>query len=160
MMEFEMKQILLAAVFLLAGCGEEEQETNCSGDFHIQSQMDLDKVANCERISGNLVIYDNEALTNIDGLSNLRNVEGYLYIEGNSALTNLDGLSGLRYVHWNAEIKDNAVLTNLDGLSRLTTVGGDLHVYDNPSLCQSFVDAFLALFPDNITSFGDNDDSC
>ncbi len=155
-----MKKMLWVALFSMKACVSEEAETNCSGDFHIQSQMDLDRVANCESISGDLVIYDNEALTNLDELSNLRNVEGYLYIEGNSALTNLDGLSSLRYVHWNAEIKDNAALTNLNGLSRLTTVGGDLHVYDNPSLCQSLVESFLELFPDNTTSFGNNDDSC
>ena len=88
-----------------------------------------------------MIIYNNDALTNLDGLSNITSVGGYLRIEGNDVLTNLDGLSNITSVDGRLYIEGNDVLTNLDGLSNITSVGDDFYIKGNDSL-----DRFCGLY--------------
>ena len=89
---------------------------------------------------------------------------GGLEITYNDALTDIDGLASLTQVGGFLDIHTNATLTNLDGLASLTELGDDLDIYTNPALCQSFVDAFVAMmeghgWSGSATSY-DNDDTC
>ena len=107
----------------------------CMGNFDVNNGFDLEQIALCESITGNLEIAGQGWLSGID-LSCLTAVGGDLYIFSNDALT------------------------NLDGLSNLTSVGG-LSIYLNPSLCQSVVDAFVAACTVSgpVSTYG-NDDGC
>lgn len=56
-------------------------------------------------------------------------------------------------------IANNDALTSIDGLESLTDVGGDLYIERNTTLCQSLVDALVALGWEGATSIDDNADS-
>jgi len=93
--------------------------------------------------------------------ANLTTVGGDLIINNNDSLTDLDGLESLTTVGWILYINDNYSLTNLDGLANLTTVDGDLYIDSNDILCQGLVDDFIAnVTVGGSTSSTGNDDSC
>jgi hypothetical protein len=134
----------------------------CMGGFNIQNSFDLDEVAVCESVSGNLVINGGGWLSNLDDLSCLTSVNGELSVYGSAILTNLDGLSGLTSVGGDLYVYQNTVLTSLDGLSGVTSVGGNLTIQTNPQLCQSLVDAFVAACTvgGSVLDLSGNNDGC
>ncbi|MFG1691499.1 Ig-like domain-containing protein [Gemmatimonadota bacterium] len=73
----------------------------------------------------------------------LLEVGGDLIIENNNALTNLDFLSNLLVVWWNVEIGENDNLQDVDGLTTLEYIDYDLVMWDNESLVS--MNAFPAL---------------
>jgi len=92
---------LLLASLLLFGCPEDSDQdddivgddddtyAHCEGNYVIDSEADLEAIALCESIAGDLTLDDQDWLTSID-LPNLESVDGDLWIEKNDALTSLD----------------------------------------------------------------------
>jgi hypothetical protein len=116
----------------------------CSGEIYAHSPADLEALAECEVITGDLTLGGGGALAHLDALSSLTAVEGYLYLYNSSELADLDGLANLTSVGGYLRISGNTAITSLAGFSSLSSVGGDLQIFDNPSLCQSSVDALVA----------------
>jgi hypothetical protein len=127
---------LLAA--LLVGCDP------CSGDIYAHTVSDVEALAGCEVITGDLTVGGGGQLWHVDPLSSLRSVEGALYLYNSNNLANVDGLANLTSVGDFLRISGNASLTNIDGLSSLVSVGDYVDIFDNPVLCQTSIDAFLA----------------
>lgn len=84
-------------------------------------------------IGGNLVIRNNDLLTDIAGLSNLTTINS-LGIDNNDALLSLAGLSSLTNIATSLDIRNNASLEDLDGLVGVTSLGGSIDFWLNPSL--------------------------
>ena len=75
--------------------------TEIKGNLTIEGSdiYDLSPLLTLNSVSGNLLIWHNDSLTNLDGLSSLTLVSGVLEIRNNSALTNLDGLRNISSVN-------------------------------------------------------------
>jgi len=116
----------------------------CAGDIYAHTVADVEALAGCEVITGDLTFGGGGQLSHVDSLANLTSVEGALYVYNNNALTNVDGLANLTNVGLYLRISGNASLTNIDGLSNLVSVGDYVDIFDNPVLCQSSIDAFVA----------------
>jgi len=80
-----------------------------------------------------LVIVDNEVLNDLGGLSNVTTVTKGLLISNNPGLTDLDGLSGLTSAG-SIWIDGNEMLENIDGLSGVTSLGSSIRIWDNDTL--------------------------
>ena len=94
----------------------------------------LDGLANFVRVKdGNLMIQNNDALTDIDGLSKLELVGQVLVISDNASLENVDGLTSLEAVN-GLTIRQNSALKNLNGLSALKLVIANIFIENNPAL--------------------------
>ena len=142
---------LFGVVFVVGGCpgGDDDDTTGlceaaepCEGDYNIDIERDIEAIAQCESISGNLDFDNEDWLTSID-LPCLTSVGGDLIIENNNALTSVDGLSSLTTVGGPLEILDCDALANID-MPALTSMGGDLTIYDNYCLSQAEAEAFAA----------------
>lgn len=116
---------------------------DCMGEYDVESPSDYPVVQQCESISGTLRFYELDWLTSIE-MPDLTTVGEDLIIADNDALTNLDGLSSLITVGGWLVIYGNDVLTSLDGLSGLTTVGGSLDIHANRCLSPDEAEAFAA----------------
>ena len=75
---------------------------------------------------------NNPVLTSLLGLDNITFIGGNLLIWGNNALTNLTGLEGLDSIEM-LRILSNDALTNLVGVEGLTSIG-DLEIHENNTL--------------------------
>ncbi|MEM7371987.1 MAG: FlgD immunoglobulin-like domain containing protein [Bacteroidota bacterium] len=129
---------------------------DCTGDILLSSQAEVDAF-NCTTVDGGLVIAggditdlsalsnltsigedlilgDNDLLTNVDPLTSLATIGGSFLLDRNDALNNLDGLSSLQSVGGEITFVDNGALADVDGLSALTTVGGNLRILGNDFL--------------------------
>lgn len=113
----------------------------CDGSFTIQSATDLDALAGCTSVSGNLVINASD-LSSLAALQSLVTIGGDLTIEGCDSLTSLTGLDALVSIGGNLYVGDDQVqgsegnsgLLNLAGLEQLAFVGGAIVIQDNPAL--------------------------
>lgn len=113
-------------------------DTNpCDGSFTVEVATDLDLLAGCTSVSGDLSISAPE-LTTLSALQSLVTVGGNLTITGSDALTNLGGLDALMSVAGDVTIgaldEGNATLVDLGGLEQLGFVGGVVRVASNPAL--------------------------
>ena len=131
------------------------------GDVNLSnvSQEQLDALACLTRVQGDLIIWQNDALTDLSGLSSLAAVDGelviddndemvglaglgslatidFLSISENASLVDLSGLSGLEDVEISFVISHNDALESLTGLEQLQSAGLALRINDNPVLCQ------------------------
>ncbi len=115
---------------------------NCNpSDITLSNQVEVDNFqadhGPCDRVPGQLKI-NGDDITNLAGLQSLKTVVGNLVIEDNNVLTNIDGLSSLTVVTidpvYKIVIQRNAALLNLDGLSALTELQGALIIHLNDSL--------------------------
>jgi PKD repeat protein len=103
--------------------------TTCEGDYLVTSQADLDNLATCTVITGNLVLEDTP-ITDLTPLVNLTSIGGSLLIRDNQNLLNLAGLENLTNVGGGLDIDNNPLLTSLEPLSNLQTIGGFLDIDD------------------------------
>ncbi len=126
------------------------------GDLVIKNAPDADlSFLQCVReITGNLYVFDNDALVDTDGLYWLERVGGDVVIAENDALVDFTGLAQITEIEGETSstlsegahslfVLDNASLQRLSGLDSLLFVAGDLHIRDNPSLQD--VDALAGL---------------
>jgi hypothetical protein len=127
----------------------------CDGDYEVTSAEELEELRGCSGIVGDLLLGDqewltnidlpcltaiigdlgiarNDALANVDGLRNLARVSSHLIIVQNDTLTNLNGLQGLTSLGM-VIIRDNNALANVDGLGHVTYFSG-LEISDNDAL--------------------------
>jgi hypothetical protein len=74
-------------------------------------------------LNGNLLIWNDDALTSIETFAGLATA-GSVSIFGNTALESLDGLSQLSGITYALEIDDDDSLFDLSGLESLAAVGG------------------------------------
>ncbi|EDQ84777.1 uncharacterized protein MONBRDRAFT_12489 [Monosiga brevicollis MX1] len=141
--------------------------TNITGSLRLYNcgdsltAADLHIFNNLARVDGSVIIYNNDALTNIDALGRLAsvgdriqiyhnnllaNVNGLgsvtktnvLYFTMNPALANMDGLNELTDVTDYFMVGANAALTNLDGLRSLNSVHGYLYFTCRPIVAAPF----------------------
>ena len=108
-----------------------------SASYQLTTQADVSALgaANCDTVTGNLVIGSSTNIATIDPLVNVAKVGGELIIRGNSSLINIDGLVNLIEVTGRVLIDSNSLLTGLDGLGSLVSAGS-LELYSNPSLSE------------------------
>ena len=106
-----------------------------SASYQLTTQADVSALgaANCDTVTGNLVIGSSTNIATIDPLVNVAKVGGDLIIRGNSSLINIDGLLNITEVTGRVLIDSNSLLTGLDGLGSLVSAGS-LELYSNPSL--------------------------
>lgn len=102
----------------------------------------LDGLEDLEGIWEELILLDNEELTDLTALSGLSRVEGKLKIRGNDRLGGLQGLQNIRSVGA-LLITQNANLQSLDGLAGLERVRGNVQFADNPKLSTEDVQALV-----------------
>lgn len=122
--------------------------TSITGNLSIQGSgiIDLSPLSTLVSIDHDLILKNNNMLTNLDGLSNLTTVGGSVIIgghyllfgmdisEGNGELTNIDGLNSLHSLGDDLLISRNDELTNLLGLTNLNSVSGGLTIEGNALL--------------------------
>lgn len=99
-----------------------------------------------DAVIDNLIIDNNQSLTDMSGLQGVKRISGNLTITNNASLTNLDGFSNLEFVEGGTvTIMNNPNLTDFCGLNKLLATGtftGTLVISGNsynPTL-QNFVD--------------------
>jgi len=152
------EHFFLAALLSLAavtiGCQEGDgTPIDCEGDHQIETTSDLEAIATCESVSGNLTftelsggpilelpylttvgglyIWNNDSLTDID-IPAVTSVNDQLFVDGNGALANID-MPSLTSVGSYLQIRDNLNLANLD-MSALTAVGNELSLSNNDAM--------------------------
>ncbi len=97
------------------------------GDPVIVTAQDLQQVAGCASISGDLTVAENASeITSLNGLESITSIEGNLTLFGPS-LTDIDGLGNLVSVGGSLAIQ-SPTLTEVNGLQNLQSVGGDLFI--------------------------------
>jgi hypothetical protein len=119
----------------IAECSADATLIECKANFvvdHINTTADLDAIADCDLITGNLTIWKTR-LTDLARLSKLKQISGNLTIgdydsnvggyEGNPTLTSLNGLQNLRFIGGSFLLRNNDLLTDLSGLDNLQAVG-------------------------------------
>lgn len=109
------------------GCGQELTASNNTTD---------DGFGN--RVSINLRISNNDALSNLDGLEKITSVRS-LEIMDNEMLTSISGLYGLNTITGSSfagdiDIANNPNLVTLHGLHNIQSIGGDLTINNNGAL--------------------------
>ena len=102
------------------------------------SLVNVDGLHNLKTVTQRLGFFGNPSLQNIDGLSNVQsftpdNALHNVIISDNDALTNLNGLRFLQFVWQNLTVSGNALLENIDGLSHLNQAT-NISVVANPKL--------------------------
>lgn len=102
--------------------------TTCTGDYTVTSQAELDALANCEVITGNLVLDSGSGITNLNALSNITTIGGDFEIRDEAAIGDLDALSNLATLGGNLTLRNSTSLDDLIGLSNLTNFTGDLTI--------------------------------
>jgi len=98
----------------------------CLGDAIVETQDDLENLADCSRITGDLIL-DQSSISDLAPLSGLTEVGGELSIYGVSYLTSLEPLRDLSYVGGNLTISANYSLEDLN-VRLLEEVHGDLTI--------------------------------
>ena len=85
--------------------------------------------------ANNLMIFNNDQLTNFDVLREIGPTVSGVSIESSDSLTSLIGLSGITSVdQYSLEILRNSSLTSLSGLDNLASINTYLYVKDNNAL--------------------------
>jgi hypothetical protein len=108
-----------------------ETAAPCAEDQIVESESDLDVVAQCDSITGDLTIGEMDSLTDID-MPCLTTVSGSLLIHYNASLTTVD-MSSLTTAG-ELSIYENGSLPGFEGLSSLSTLDSDLLIHNNNSL--------------------------
>ncbi len=131
-----LTQVVFLFIMLLVTVKVEAQ---CPpGNVTLSTQAAIDnfivQYPNCTEITGNLTV-DAPGATNLNGLNNLLRVTGQVNIVHNNALTDLSGLGNIKTVGGNFWLADNTVLQTITGLSALESTG-TLYIGDNPQLTQ------------------------
>ena len=123
-----------------------------SGSYQLTTQSDVSALgaANCDTVTGNLIIGASSDIYNLDSLTSLRRVEGKLQVASNTGLLNVDGLLNVTEVVGALSVDNNTVLTNVDGLVGITSAGS-LSVTSNPKLTQINGLSNLASTSGNVT---------
>jgi receptor L domain-containing protein len=116
----------------------------CPRSFAIVSQADVDALAGCTVIDGDLVIGSSDGNFDLTPLRSLVHITGDFGIIDNSVLTSLDGLQGLTTVGGSLAIERTGLLNDISAQEHLTRVGGSA-IRDNSSLDCSPFD--LGFFP-------------
>lgn len=111
------------------------------------SDTDLSFLECLTEVTGDLVLYDNDALVDTTGLTWIEQIGGDIIIVENDALVSFDALTLVTELHSSENpevpapdidhalvIKSNAQLESIDGLANLVVVPGHLQVRDNPNL--------------------------
>ncbi|MCC6279021.1 MAG: T9SS type A sorting domain-containing protein [Saprospiraceae bacterium] len=95
----------------------------------------IDSLIQLERISGDLLILNNDSLEHLLGLANLQSVGQAMRIQNNPVLENLDGLEELTTVEGEFfYVGNNSLLRDIQGLERLDSVAGIFQVFGHDSL--------------------------
>ena len=160
---------LSSVLFVLGGCpsGDDDDATDdaCKNPESIQSEADLEALAQCESIEGDISIRDQDWLSTIEWPLLTSLVNSALKIEDNAALTSVDipslegevfrlyfrdnhalttiSMPGVEHIDLMG-INDNDSLLSLDGLSGVESVGSSLDIVSNDCLSEDEAEAFAA----------------
>ncbi len=104
----------------------------CEGDFVVETQADLNALAGCVEVDGNLEITSAERTLTLESLRGLERVSGRMRIAG-TALRDLSDLKQLREVGGPLDIYNNSFLESVTGLYGLQRAGA-LSLEDNPPI--------------------------
>ncbi len=103
------------------------------GDVRITGEGDVDRIAGCISISGNLVI-DSASVADLSALDGLESIGGSLVIRESSQLASLAGLQSLTRIGGDLIVDYNGQLADLSALGLLAAIGGDLRIRANQAL--------------------------
>lgn len=104
--------------------------------FDNDALVDVAGLTWIEEIGGSIVIADNDALAQFDGLRVLASA-AQLSIVDNGALTRVSGFDSVSVVDGALQLRDNAALAFIDGLLNVQVVGDAVGINHNPALCSS-----------------------
>src|SRR5690606_27510205 len=122
--------LFLGSTTLMAQCPPPDNSAGVN-NFTTQTEIDnfIIDYPNCTELTVYVNIYDEENTTdpiiNLNGLANLQRIDGGFKIYDTSQLTDLTGLSGLTEVTRLITIHDNTGLQTLNGLESLTIVNSN-----------------------------------
>jgi hypothetical protein len=106
-----------------------------NGDVDVTQQAQLDALADCQRVKGNIFIHDSDDITNLGALAKLQRIDqGYLLVLNNRALTEV-ALPGLTEVQNGIGLIDNPELVRVL-MPGITTLKGDLTIRNDAKLTQ------------------------
>ena len=118
-------------------------------------------------IGDDIIIMDNDNITNMDQFSDLISVGGTVMISGNENLSNLNGFSSLNFVGNGFALSDNQSLSNCCGIYNLlvnNNISGNINISNNPFGCSSVDDIILTCGPQQNDSdndgIADGQDNC
>lgn len=94
----------------------------------------LDFMGCVEEVTGDVTIYDNDALTDVAGLWSLTSIGTDFVLSNNDGLVLFDGLPNVTVVPRNVVVKNNGSLESLRGFHQLEEIGANLLVQQNDAL--------------------------
>lgn len=117
------------------------ESSNTDAISSLASLNTLESIGTASRSETGLTIVGNHTLSSLSGLENVKSVFGDLIIENNNQLTNLQGLSSLTHIHYdtgvfggNFIVRENAHLETLEELSSLESIALNTEIIGNASL--------------------------
>ena len=122
---------------LITGLSELADLNHIGESLHLFSNPKLasfEPLQGLQGVDGNLMVYNNDQITELLGLDNINVLGGDLYVQSNPVLESTDALSGLEIIDGSAVIAWNAKLANLDGLEGITRIEKVLNIQQNPEL--------------------------
>lgn len=100
--------------------------TYCNGtQFYISDCVRLKNLSGLEKlifISGDLVLKNNQSLTDIKTLTNLSTIGKRIYILNNASLQTLDGLEKIQKLEDGIDVENNISLKNINGIGNLSSI--------------------------------------
>ena len=130
------KLLLLLLVNAILSCSDdsplEKSENTFIGDVNLLTQAEVEAFGqnNYTEIIGDLIIGDEDFLTDINSLESLSSLEevGDLYISVDD-LASLNGLNNLSVINGNFYIRSISInMENFSGLNNLTEINGDFKI--------------------------------
>jgi hypothetical protein len=115
-----------------------------TGDVHLSEQA-LTSLAGLwigKSASGDLTVFDCDALETLEGVVVPAELPGRLLVGDNAALVSLVGLDALRRVE-QLELVDNATLSDVTALHGLERVDNSIWIYGNPMLADADIRALV-----------------
>jgi hypothetical protein len=106
-------------------------------DLTIEGNPVLEELGmnNLRRMSGTLIVRDNDTLPDLSGLDGLWRVFGDVIIEDNDGMRAIAGLNPLeRLAPGDIIISGNAALERLDGFGEINDIDGNMTIEANPAL--------------------------
>ena len=134
-------------------------------DLKIDFNMALSSLIGLENLSttGDLTIFDNDALTHTDGLTSLNSINGEFWLVNNDELTEINSLITVKSLGGKLRIVGNTHLLSLNGLDSINPGSIDtLTVSSNVSLATCHVQSicdYLAS-PDAFVAISNNAAGC
>lgn len=120
------------------------------GSVEFRGRSDLLDVADLQRVTGSVSIFENPDLASLDGLETLREVNGHFAVATNDGIEDLDALEGLESIGGELSIVDNGAL-RVASLA-IEDVGGEVFIANDSNLSELTLDSLSSVYELNIST--------